>query len=343
MADNPHASTSRPSRLVVVGASAGGVVALRQLAAALPADFAAPMLVVQHIGANESVLPELIGSDCRLSVAHATDGEALRAGTIRIAPPDRHLMVEDGHLRLARSPKENYARPAIDPLFRSAALDFGERVIGVVLTGMLDDGTAGLQAVKQGGGIAVVQDPHEAVESSMPASALRHVAVDHCVPLSEMPELLTRLVATSPPSRSAEMTDPRRFMTHEQGLSLGTGDHLEHLRAIGKPSPLTCPECHGGLWQLSDAQPVRYRCHTGHGFTMRSLDLAVGEATDSALWNALRALQERAELLTQLADANRDLQRDDDAARHDAAARRVTRQARLLRELLERSPDAGEA
>ncbi|MFL6699555.1 MAG: chemotaxis protein CheB [Vitreoscilla sp.] len=329
-------------RLVVVGASAGGVAALRQLAAGLPADFPAPVLVVLHIGANESVLPQLIALDCKLSVAHASDREPLVAGTIRIAPPDRHLMVEYGRLRLTRSPKENYARPAIDPLFRSAALEFGEHVIGVILTGMLDDGTVGLQAVKQAGGLAIVQDPDEAVEASMPASALRHVAVDHCVPLAEMPGLLSRLVATPTPARSDTMNDPPSLLTHEQGLSLGTGDHIDHLRSIAVPSPLTCPECHGGLWQVRDVEPVRYRCHTGHAFTVRSLEVAIGEATDGALWNALRALQERAELLEQMAATSRDMHRDEEAARHEASAHRVERQSRLLRQLLERSPDAGE-
>jgi hypothetical protein len=158
-------------RLVVIGASAGGVGALRQLASALPADLPASVLIVLHVGAHESILPQLIAADCALPVSHAVDGEALRAGTIRIAPPDRHLMVADGRLRLTRGPKENFARPAIDPLFRSAALDFGPKVIGVILTGMLDDGTAGLQAVKAGGGIAIVQDPADAHEPSMPASA----------------------------------------------------------------------------------------------------------------------------------------------------------------------------
>jgi two-component system chemotaxis response regulator CheB len=342
MSSAPPSPSSNAPRLVVIGASAGGVFALRELAAALPAGFAAPVLVVQHIGAHESILPQLIAKDCRLSVAHALDGEALQPGTIRIAPSDRHLIVRDGCLRLLRSPKENFARPAIDPLFRTAALEYRECAIGVILTGMLDDGTAGLRAIKQAGGIAVVQDPLDAVESSMPASALRHVAVDHCVPLREMSGLLSRLVASPAPARSSEMPDSRQLLLHEQGLSDGTGDHLGHLRAIGTPSPLTCPECHGGLWQIRDDEPIRYRCHTGHAFTMRTLDVAVGEATDAALWNALRALQERAEVLEQLAASSREVSDGEEAARHDASSHRVTRQAGLMRKLLERSPDTGD-
>lgn len=138
------------------------------------------------------------------------------------------------------------------------------------------------------------------------------------------------------------MKHPPDLMTHEQDLSLGTGDHIGHLRAIAAPSPLTCPECHGGLWQIRDAKPMRFRCHTGHAFTARSLELAVGEATDSALWNALRALQERAEVFEQMAATSRAMRLDAEAARHEASVQRVTRQSRLLRQLLERSPDAGE-
>lgn len=327
-------------RLVVIGASAGGVAALRQLAAALPPTFPAPVLIVLHVGAHESVLPALIGSNCPLSVAHARDGEPLVGGTIRIAPPDRHLMVVDGSLRLTRSPKENFARPAIDPLFRSAALAAGDRVLGVVLTGMLDDGTVGLQAIKAAGGVAIVQDPADAQEPSMPASALSHVAVDHCVALAEIPPLLTRLVSKPLAHGSTKMTEQRGRISHEQALSLGTGDYLEHLRAIGEPSPFTCPECHGGLWQVSGSAPRRYRCHTGHAFTTRTLDLAIERETDAALWNALRALHEHASVLDQRAAQSRADNLVEEAARLDEVSRRVARQSRVLRALLERSSDS---
>jgi two-component system, chemotaxis family, protein-glutamate methylesterase/glutaminase len=328
-----------PSRhLVVVGASAGGVAALRQLSAALPAEFGAPVLIVLHIGAHESLLPDLIAADCALDVARAVDGEALRPGTIRIAPPDLHLTVEDGVVRLTRGPKENFARPAIDPLFRSAALDFDSRVIGVILTGMLDDGTAGLQAIKSAGGVAIVQDPADAVEPSMPASALRHVDVDHCVPLVRMPPLLVRLVASHAKPGIADMTEARHRLSHEQALSEGTGDCFEHLRAIADPSPLTCPECHGGLWQLRNSSPARYRCHTGHGYTARTLNAAADEETGNALWSALRALHERTAVLDQLAAASRSEGRADEAGEFDRTAQAARGQAQALRELLSQFP-----
>jgi two-component system chemotaxis response regulator CheB len=207
----------------------------------------------------------------------------------------------------------------------------------VILTGMLDDGTAGLQAIKSAGGIAIVQDPAEALEPSMPTSALRYVDVDHCVPLVEMPTLLVRLVSSRAETGLIDMTETRSRWSHEQGLSEGTGDYFEHLRAIADPSPLTCPECHGGLWQLRDTSPRRYRCHTGHGFTARTMNLAGEEEANNALWSALRALHERTSVLNQLAAASRSEGRADEAAEFERTADVVARQAGCLRDMLRKS------
>ena len=242
------ASRDAPSRLVVVGASAGGVQALRALAAELPADFPCALLVVLHVGAHPSILPRLLSRSGALSATHAVDGEPYRPGHIHVAPPDHHLLVDGARLRLARGPKEHHARPAIDPLFRSAALAHGPGVVGVVLTGRLDDGTAGLQAIKAGGGITVVQDPADAIEPSMPASALRHVQVDHCVPLAGIGALLDSLVRTDvAPRAAAPEIEVASTMTHEHALSLSLGDPMQHLQAIAAPSPFVCPDCSGGL------------------------------------------------------------------------------------------------
>ena len=184
--------------LVVIGASAGGVGTLLELAEGLPPGFPAPICIVQHVGTHVSLLPELLSARGRHPAVHAQDRQLLTPGVIHVAPPDHHLLVEGNKLRLLRGPRENHARPAIDPLFRSAALEWGARVIGVVLTGMLDDGTAGLKAVKERGGIAVVEDPRTAYEPSMPRSALENVQVDHCVPVGEMGALLGQLVGLSP-------------------------------------------------------------------------------------------------------------------------------------------------
>jgi two-component system chemotaxis response regulator CheB len=198
-------------RIVVVGASAGGVDALTQLARNLPYDFPAPVCMVLHIPADSpSLLPHILNRDSSLPVVSPEDGQHWEGGTIYIAPPDRHLLVsDDGTLHVTRDPRENRHRPAIDPLFRSAAVAFGARAIGIVLTGTMDDGTAGLEAIRKRGGLTIVQDPREALYPEMPQSAIAHVRIDHVVGLRAMGELLTRLVA-EPAPRSVR-DHPRRI------------------------------------------------------------------------------------------------------------------------------------
>ncbi len=286
--------------VIAIGASAGGVPALEKLMAGIPADLPAAILLVLHVGAHESRLPAVLSRKTRLAVEHAEQGDVLRAGCVHVAPPDHHMLVgADGRIALSRGPKEHYTRPAIDPLFRSVALAFGPRAIGVILTGMLDDGTAGLRAIKHAGGVAVVQDPADAAVSSMPASALAHVQVDHCAPLRQLPDVLVGLVADGARTRPDQEADMASIKV-EQELFCGQGEALQNLRQIGEPSPFTCPDCHGGLWRLRDAGPTRFRCHTGHAYTDRTLEHAYRLAGDQAEWNALRALQERAALVDQL-------------------------------------------
>lgn len=288
--------------VIAIGASAGGVPALETLTAGLPPDLAAPILLVLHVGAHDSRLPAVLARRTPLKVTHARPGDTLSAGCIHIAPPDHHMLLEPGgRIALSRGPKEHYTRPAIDPLFRSVALACGPRAIGVILTGMLDDGTAGLQAIKRGGGIAVVQDPKDAAVPSMPASALANVRVDHCVPLREIAPLLAGLAAEQPVAEPSEDTD-MTTIDAEQHLFNGEGDAFEHLRRIAEPSSFACPDCHGGLWRVRGARPTRFRCHTGHAYSGRTLDYAYRMAGDEAQWNALRALQERAALVEQLID-----------------------------------------
>jgi two-component system chemotaxis response regulator CheB len=209
-------------------------------------------------------------------------------------------------------------------------------VIGVVLTGNLDDGTAGLQAIKAAGGLAIVQDPDEAAAPSMPRSALKYVDVDHCLALPLIPLLLASLAAEPP--RAAPST-PADLLAREQALTLSEGDPMEHLEAISKPSTFVCPDCHGALWEVLDSRPQRFRCHTGHGFTARTLQDALALAGDEALWNALRSLQEREMLLQTMADQDRAVGEELSAARLEAAARRLQHQRDMLRGLVEKSPD----
>jgi two-component system chemotaxis response regulator CheB len=281
-------------KLIVIGASAGGVSALTSVTAALPADLSATVLIVMHIGARRSLLPEILQKLCPLPVRHAEDGAVLAAGEVLIAPPDRHLTVENHQgtvrARLWHGPKENYTRPAIDPLFRSAAA-FDGHVIGVVLTGYLDDGTAGLQAIKACGGYAIVQDPADAQVPDMPASALSYVAVDQVLPLPDIAPLLVSL-AKAPVAVGDEKPQIPELIQMENRYIEGTAG-VDDIERIGSRSAYTCPECSGTLWKINGATPPRFRCHTGHGFSFRTLMELQEQAVEEALWSSLRALQEK--------------------------------------------------
>lgn len=323
--------------VVVIGASAGGVHALVGVAAALPRLFPAPICIVQHVGNHPSVLPELLRLRGANDAVHAENGQRLASGTLHVAPPDRHMLLDGDLIRLSGGPKENHARPAIDPLFRTAAFAFGPMVIGVILTGQMDDGTAGLKAVKDCGGVAIVQDPASAAEPSMPRSALGNVDVDHCVALADIPDLLTRLVSSA--ARPRRKHAPEQVI-REVAINQGTRT-MEQLVPIGKPSPLTCPECHGGLWEMNDPKPLRFRCHTGHAFTALSLAEAQKDAAEESLWSSLRALREREVLLRRLADIAEATGDGEQARAGRAEADRLQEQARALQDIAEASVLAG--
>jgi two-component system chemotaxis response regulator CheB len=324
--------------VVVIGASAGGVHALLHIAEKLPAAFAAPVCIVQHIGSNPSLLPELMRFRGPNHAMHAEDGQLLTPGTLHIAPPDLHMLVEDGRLRLTHGPKENHARPAIDPLFRSAAVALGPIVIGVILTGQMDDGTAGLKAVKDCGGIAIVQDPAGAAEPEMPRSALQHVDVDYCLPLTDIPELLARLVGTA--EARARPPVPEEVLRE---VAINRGDaSVEKLKDIATPSTLTCPDCHGSLWEINETRPLRYRCHTGHAFSAVSLAHAQADAAEEALWNSVRALREREMLLRRMASVAEAVGDTTQARAGKMQADRIQRQVDTLQEFAQSVPPLAE-
>ncbi|MBD0340709.1 MAG: chemotaxis protein CheB, partial [Microcoleus sp. Co-bin12] len=255
--------------IIVIGSSAGGLKALGAIVGTLPTDIDAAIFIVQHLPADKpSILPQILADVGSLPASHASDGEPIQKGRIYVAPPDYHLLVNQGSMRVVHGPKENRFRPAIDTLFRSAARAYGSRVVGVVLTGYLDDGTVGLQAVKKRGGVAIVQDPKEAEYPSMPKSALRYVKVDRCLPLAEIPHLLVQLSKQPAAEQEAyPMTEEIEIESNIAQQQMNTKELLENVEAIGTRTTYTCPECNGSIWQVNNSEPLRFRCHTGHSFT----------------------------------------------------------------------------
>lgn len=282
--------------IIVIGASAGGVDALPRLIKGLPADLPAAVFTVLHTAAQgPGLLPQIIRRTASLRVHHAVDGEKIEHGKVYVAPPDHHLEVEGAHVRLGRGPKENRHRPAIDPLFRSAAESYGARVVGVILTGYLDDGTAGLNAVKTHGGVTVVQDPKEAFAPAMPESALRNVKVDHCVHLDEIGPLLIQLATkqtVSQQTKGGSMIKKRSLRP----------DQME--KKFGPPTTFVCPECNGPLWEQKVGRSLQYRCHVGHAYSPDSLLDDHGNGLEKALWSAVRMFEERAAFVRRLKKQN---------------------------------------
>ena len=326
-------SAALDRRKIFIGASAGGVHAILELAAALPSDFPVPIFFVQHIGSHRSQLDMLISMRGPNIGVSPVDGEQVRPGRIYVAPPDRHMVVEGEQIRLLHGPKEHHARPAIDPLFRSAALSCGPSAVGVVLTGLLDDGAAGLRAIKDCGGLAVVQHPSDAREPSMPLSALSAVDADHVVTLAELAGLLHSLATEEAVFQKRQ---PPESLLLEQAVARGDRA-MENLKQMGTPSTFTCPDCGGVLFEVSDRTLVRYRCHTGHAFSLRTLAHTQEQLTDAALWTSLRTLQEKESVLRRLAAAQLSTGGSADALREADALAQV---CEALRKLTERAPTA---
>lgn len=280
-----------PKDIIVVGASAGGIEALRVLTGALPADLSASLFIVVHTSPEApSMLADIFNRSGKLPATYATDCDRIQKGKIYVAPPDRHLLIEPNRLRVTHGPKENRFRPAVDPLFRSAAQTYGPRVAGVILTGYMDDGTAGLWTVKQLGGTAIVQDPSDALVPYMPLNAVTHVEVDYCLPLREIAPLLVQLTTEAAEEEGAfqvpkEVEIEVNIAKAQKALDAG-------VLQLGEPSNYACPECHGVLLQMKEGTLFRFRCHTGHAYSVESLLADITEKMDEALWTSIRAFEE---------------------------------------------------
>lgn len=318
---------------VVIGASAGGLDALTRLLPQLPTELPASVFITLHLSPDRSSsLPDILARSSTLAVQFARDGMATRPGRIYLAPPDRHLVLVDDHVSLIHGPRENRARPAIDPLFRSAAVQRRARVVGVVLSGLLDDGASGLLAIKRCGGLALVQDPNDAREPSMPqqASNLLGALLDGAHDIEALAHAIVNAVGvavTMPPHI------PHDLLLETEMLASSTPDP-EHFGVLGKPVPLSCPECGGPLSEVGVSESLRYRCYVGHSYTARNLLADQDRRVESALWAALRSMEERSRTLRALAAQSRASGLERSAMTLQEEAVQMHTHARTLRAIL---------
>ncbi len=320
--------------LVVIGGSAGAIEAIRTIVGGLPADLPAAVLIVIHIPPlADSHLPEIITRSGHLPASHARDGETLQIGHIYIAPPDQHLLVRTGRIELSHGPRVNHSRPAIDTLFRSAARTYGPRVIGVLLSGALYDGTAGLVVIKDYGGLALVQDPDEAVVPSMPRSALSLVEVDAVLPSTQIGAELERAVYSPARRRegAAMVSDEERI-----GKIIARDIHEQAAGGrIDQETVYTCPECGGVMWQADPTEGGLFHCHIGHVYAPEALLSQKSEELEAALWTCVRLLRDQATLTRQAAKRSFSDKRGQVGERLEERAQMAERQAQIIRELLE--------
>jgi two-component system chemotaxis response regulator CheB len=286
--------------IVVIGGSAGCIEPLKCLVSGLPADLSAAVFVVVHLSPDfPSHLDQIVDSCGPLRAVSPTEKQPIQPGMIYVAPPDLHLLIEDGYVDVSRGPRENRHRPAIDPLFRSAAREYGARVAAVVLSGHLDDGSSGLMAVKMRGGLAIVQDTSEALYPEMPRKAKAYADANYELPVAQISELLAKTCANGTRAKvlSREEQMDKQIGSEAEKASLHTDANRDK---VGNPSEFACPECHGVMWETEDGKLLRFRCRVGHSYTADALRMALSDSMEEALWAAMRALEEKASLLRKL-------------------------------------------
>ncbi|HEX8949081.1 MAG TPA: chemotaxis protein CheB [Dissulfurispiraceae bacterium] len=326
------------NKIIALGASAGGIEAISKVISTLPEDIPAPLFVVLHSGPESpGLLDEIFSRAGRLKAKYAENGEAFSPGTIYIAPADHHLIIKDSRTLLSRGPRENRSRPALDPLFRSAGAAYDSQTIGVVLSGMLDDGTAGLFSLKRCGGITCVQDPADAAYPDMPRNALENVEVDYVLPAAELGPVLDRLAREHGENHTPI---PEDIVKEARIAELGVSN-INMMEKMGNKAPFVCPECGGVLWEMRQDPIQRYRCNVGHAYTIASLISSQDEAIENALWAAIRSLEERANMLMRLVTYNRERGRAKVTVEWEREAEDSRRNAQRIRELLLRKlPEA---
>jgi two-component system, chemotaxis family, protein-glutamate methylesterase/glutaminase len=320
-----------PKFVVVVGASAGGIRAMEELLLQITPDVDAAFFLVLHLsrkGVGKYLfqrLQEASTLPCRV----AEDGEPIKKGVIYIAPPDEHMLVTRTKVVVGKGAPENRWRPSINNLFRSAAATFNSRTIGIILTGMLDDGASGMASIKRAGGIAIVQDPNEADHPDMPLSVLDNVEVDYTASLAQMGELLQEIIQNTEPEEVEVPYDIKMETAIDQRVSTRIED-ISQLEKID----VSCPDCGGGLYITQKEHPTHYRCHVGHSFTDRELLIRLSEVMESTFWTSLRMMEERRALLLKLAKKDKDRGYESTANRHLERAKEMEVHISNLKQIL---------
>jgi two-component system, chemotaxis family, protein-glutamate methylesterase/glutaminase len=337
--------------IVAIGASAGGVEAVAQLIKHLPSDLPAALFVVLHFPANSSsTLPQILNRAKTLPAVHPRNGELIQPGQIYVALPNRHLLVRSGQILLSQEARENGYRPAIDTLFRSVARTYGRRVVGIILTGMLDDGTAGLKIIHARGGVTVAQDPEEALFEGMPRSAIKNCKVDHVLNIADIAELIIQLAYTPVQEKKASFSDIAKDVENHinSGINRGINSDIDRESEIvaldkakleqgeksGTASTWTCPDCGGVLWELQDENLVRFRCHVGHTYSIESLVAEQANDLEQALWSATRALEEKSALARRMAARARQQNRYISETQFLQRAQEAKEQAEMLKQMI---------
>ena len=336
--------------IIVIGGSAGSIPPLKSLVSSLPADLPAAIFITVHVSAESpSLLPAILTRAGQIPAVHPLNRQPIMKSTIYVAPPDQHLLIEDGCVLSSRGPRENLHRPAIDPLFRSAARAYGPRVMGIILSGLLDDGSSGLMAVKLRGGATVVQDPAEATFPEMPERAWKYAGAQYVLPVEEIQALLVNSAnGANGQTARAHRTLPEAHQSHkkEEQSAMSVTKPADKALAVeaqnadlqnppvkeqvGRPSPYACPDCHGVLWETQEGTLLRFRCRVGHSYTMDTLNVAMSKSTEDTLWASLRALEEKADLLRRMASRAEERA----AARYEEEAQACENHAAAVREML---------
>jgi len=331
------------TRVIVVGASAGGITAVRTFLNKLPTDIPAAIFVVVHTSPDgPGMLATVLSRATRLRVVSPEDRGMIRNGCVYVAPPDYHLIIDGRHLRLTRGPREHRFRPAVDPLFRTAAEHYGARTIGVILSGHMADGTHGMELIKQAGGVTMVQHPDEAQVPSMPLNAMRLGGIDYVLPVEEMASVIMGLLMKGR-QRGTRKSQPKRPLKTEIPTPERPGTDALRTHDFKEPlSPFTCPDCGGTLREIKEKDLVRYRCHVGHGFNSESLRDGMDEKLEETLWSALRAIEENIELRSRMLTRAKNRRLTAFTAALEQEIAEMTQRAAALRRLLVGPREQGE-